>query len=186
MMIQLTNFRSLKVVDNTQTKSKEGPSYPEFLPVWDRSLHYEPYTPLENVQQPGLKADPAKPHLLPAGHKVTHLSPKFGSVIEGIQLSSLHEEGKNELALLTAQRGVLVFRDQDFAEHGPQFSVDYGKHFGPLHIHPASGHPQGFPELHIVYRGPEDRYISLTTILMKVTVVLLPPEQRVVLPPSHQ
>jgi sulfonate dioxygenase len=169
----------LKVVDNTEAKSKTSPSYPEFLPVWDRSLHYEPYTPLENVQQPGLKADPAKPHLLGASTKVTHLSPKFGSIIEGVQLSSLNEEGKNELALLTAQRGVLAFRDQDFAEHGPQFAVDYGKHFGPLHIHPASGHPQGFPELHIVYRGPEDKYPSHYMWLTKVIAVLLPPELKV-------
>jgi len=64
----------------------------------------------------------------------------------------------NELALLTAQRGVLVFRDQDFASLGPAGVIEYDKHFGPLHIHPASGQPQGFPELHAVYRGPEDEY----------------------------
>jgi Taurine catabolism dioxygenase TauD, TfdA family len=145
-------------VNGTEKKADGKPSYPEYLPVWDRSLHYEPYTPLENVQQPGLKADPAKPNLL-KGAAVKHLTPKFGSVIEGVQLSKLNEDGKNELALLTAQRGVLVFRDQDFANLGPAGAVEYGKHFGPLHIHPASGHPQGFPELHIVYRGPEDKYI---------------------------
>jgi len=145
----------LKVTESEKTDGK--PSWPEYLPVWDRSLHYEPYVPLENVQQPGLKADPAKPNLL-KGATPKHLTPKFGSVIEGVQLSKLNEDGKNELALLTAQRGVLVFRDQDSASLGPAGVVEYGKHFGPLHIHPARGHPPGFPELHAVYRGPEDEY----------------------------
>lgn len=133
-----------------------GPSYPAYLPVWDRSLHYEPYTPLENVFQAGASADKAKPNLLPSGVKVAHLSPKFGSEVDGVQLSRLTDAGKNELALFVAERGVVAFRNQDLADLGPQGVVDYGKYFGPLHIHPASGHPQGFPELHIVYRGPED------------------------------
>jgi sulfonate dioxygenase len=135
-------------------------SYPAFLPVWDRSLHHEPYVLLENVSQPGAKADPAKPHLLGPNTNINHLTPKFGSVVEGVQLSSLDETGKNELALLVAERGVVAFRDQDFVDQGPKAAVEYGKYFGELHIHPVTGHPQGFPELHIVYRGPEARYIS--------------------------
>lgn len=169
---QLSNLRSLSVSETPAKKAGKGPSYPAYLPVWDRSLHYEPYVPLENVFQPGALADKSKPHLLREGVTVKHLSPKFGSVVEGIQLSTLTEEGKNELALLTAERGVLAFRDQDLAELGPQGVVDYGKYFGPLHIHPASGHPQGFPELHIVYRGPEDRYFpDKSDILIIATVV---------------
>ena len=152
-----SNCRSLKVED---VATPQGPSYPAYLPVWDRSLHYEPYVPLEDVFQPGLLANPAKPALLHAGTTVRHLSPKFGSVVEGVQLSTLRDDGKNELALLVAERGVVVFRNQDFADLSPKAVVDYGNYFGPLHIHPASGHPAGFPELHIVYRGSEDRYIS--------------------------
>jgi hypothetical protein len=148
-------------VDDSKASTTDEPSYPAYLPVWDRSLHYEPYSPLENVYQHGAHADTAKPNLLHAGTKVNHLSPKFGSVVEGVQLSSLTDEGKNELALLVAERGVVAFRNQDLAELGPKGVVDYGKYFGPLHIHPASGHPDGFPELHIVYRGPEDRFARL-------------------------
>jgi len=151
----------LKVTEQVGKKGKNTPSYPEYLPTWDRSLNYEPYTELKDVFQPGLKADHAKPNLLRSAVKLHHLSPKFGTVIEGIQLSSLNEAGKDELALLTAERGVLVFRNQDFANLGPQGAVDYGKFFGPLHIHPASGHPKGFPELHVVYRGPENTHHSL-------------------------
>jgi len=138
------------------TEKEKKPSYLEYLPIWDRSLHYEPHTPLKKVLQPGSLANLAKPHLLGAGIKINHLSPKFGSIIEGDQLSSLADEGKNELALSTAQRDVLVFRDQHLAKLGPQEVIDYGKYVGPLHIHPATGHPKGFSELHVVHRGPEE------------------------------
>ena len=151
-----SNVRSLKVSEEIASKETDGPSYPEYLPVWDRSLNYEPYVELKDVVQPGLRADPAKPHLLGPDVKLSHLSPKFGSVIQGVQLSSLNDAGKDELALLTAERGVLVFRDQNFANLGPKGVVEYGKHFGPLHVHPVTGHAKDFPELHIVYRGPED------------------------------
>ena len=145
--------RALKISD----EKKGGPSYPAFLPTWDRSLHYDPYTLLENVPQPGLHADPKKPNLL--GHKgthITHLTPKFGSEVRGVQLSSLSDAGKNELALLVAERGVVVFREQDFVGLKPKGLVEYGKYFGELHVHPVTGHPAGYPELHIVYRDPEE------------------------------
>lgn len=34
--------------------------------------------------------------------------------MQGVQLSSLTKEGLDDLALLAAERGVLVFRGQDF------------------------------------------------------------------------
>jgi hypothetical protein len=36
----------------------------------------------------------------------------------GVQLSELTDAQKNELALLVAERGVVVFRDQDFKDVG--------------------------------------------------------------------
>jgi sulfonate dioxygenase len=144
----------LKISDD-----KKGPSYPVFLPTWDRSLHYDPYVLIENPPQRGLSADPKKPHLLPSGTKVTSLTPKFGTEVRGVQLSSLSDAGKNELSLLVAERGVVVFRDQDFVDLGPKALVEYGKYFGELHVHPVTGHPVGYPELHVVYRGPEQPYL---------------------------
>lgn len=143
--------------DYSSSKVKQGPvpSYPEYLGKWDPSLHYEPYVPLKNVFQPASLADPAKPNLLQPGSKIKRLTPKFGSEVEGVQLSSLTEEGKNELALLVIERGVVVFRDQNLADLGPQRLVDYARYFGPLHIFPCSEYPPGFPELHPFYRGPE-------------------------------
>lgn len=65
--------------------------------------------------------------------------------------------GKDELALLAAQRKVLAFKDQDFATLPIKEAVDYAGYFGRHHIHPTSGAPKGFPEVHIVHRGTDDR-----------------------------
>jgi Taurine catabolism dioxygenase TauD, TfdA family len=135
--------------------SKIVPSYPEYLGQWDPSLHHEPYTPLTEVFHAALLANPDKPNLLHPGSEIKRLTPKFGSVVEGVQLSSLTQEGKNELALLVAERGMVVFRDQDFANIGPEALVDYAKYYGPLHVFPSAEYPPGFPELHPFYRGSQ-------------------------------
>lgn len=72
-----------------------------------------------------------------------------------MQLSSLTDAQKDELALLAAERGVVIFRDQDFADIGPERQREFGRHFGPLHIHQHGGHVQDFPELLPVYRDFE-------------------------------
>ena len=59
------------------------------------------------------------------------------------------------MALFLAQRKVLLFNEQDFADKGPGFAVEFGKYFGRLHVHPSSGSPRGHQELHITYRRPE-------------------------------
>lgn len=128
--------------------------YADFLPTWDPK---QKYPPLEFVKydETGLRADPSFPNILPTEAIVKKITPKFGSEIDGVQLSALTDAGKDELALLVAQRGVLVFRNQDFATFGPKFAADYGRHFGRLHIHPTSGAPRSVPELHITYRRPD-------------------------------
>ncbi|WPK22893.1 hypothetical protein PUMCH_000114 [Australozyma saopauloensis] len=134
-------------------KNTKNALYPDFLPTWNPN---EKYPPLEffKHEDPGKKANPKLPNLLPKDglQVVKRITPKFGTEIVGVQLSQLDNQGKDELALLVAQRGVVVFREQDFAKYGPQFAVDYGRHFGRLHIHPTSGAPRNHPELHICYR----------------------------------
>ena len=141
--------------------SRDISHFPEFLPTWDPS---EKYPPLKffNYEDVGKKADPSFPNLFAKDieYKRKNITPKLGTEIHGIQLSQLDDQGKNELALYVAQRGVVVFRDQDFNQHGPGFAVDYGKYFGPLHIHPTSGAPRGHPQLHITYRRPDPTEFS--------------------------
>ena len=76
------------------------------------------YPPLEPFQhyEHGNDADPSFPDLIKEGVSKTDLTPATGSELRGVQLSSLNDRGRDQLALLAAQRKVLVFRDQDFAD----------------------------------------------------------------------
>ncbi|KAK6197579.1 alpha-ketoglutarate catabolism dioxygenase [Scheffersomyces amazonensis] len=137
-------------------KNRDNSHFPDFLPTWDPKQKYAPLTFYKH-EEPGLRADPSFPNLLPkdGDYEVKKVTPKLGSQITGVQLSQLDDKGKDELALLVAQRGVVIFREQDFASKGPAFAVEYGKHFGRLHIHPTSGAPRNHPELHITFRRPD-------------------------------
>ncbi|RLV83890.1 Alpha-ketoglutarate-dependent sulfonate dioxygenase [Meyerozyma sp. JA9] len=148
--------------------ARDQAKFPEFLPTWDTSEKYPPLKFFE-FHDPGARADPSFPNLFPkdGDYKAKKITPKMGTEIHGVQLSQLDDKAKDELALYVAQRGVVVFRDQDFAAKGPKFVTEYGRHFGRLHIHPTSGAPRGYPELHITYRRPDakefDRIFTETT-----------------------
>ena len=105
----------------------------------------------------GLDADKSFPELLGSSVKREDLTPSIGTVLSGIQLSSLSKAGKDQLALFAAQRKVLVFRDQDFASLPIEEALRYGEYFGRLHVHPTSGAPKDHPEVHVVHRGVDDR-----------------------------
>ncbi|KZW03175.1 TauD-domain-containing protein [Exidia glandulosa HHB12029] len=144
----------------TQTKRPTGPApeapegvaYPLYYPTFSHDEKFPP-TELFEHNDPGLRADKAKPNLL-KGAKTTDLSPYIGTEIEGVQLSQLTKEGLDELALYTAERKVLVFRDQDFKDLGVDKQVEFAQHFGPIQLHPTSGNVKNYPEFHIVYRDP--------------------------------
>jgi sulfonate dioxygenase len=104
----------------------------------------------------GLSADPTYPELLGDGVTISHLTPTTGSEVRGIQLSTLTDAGKSELARLVAERKVVAFRDQDFAKLPISDALKFGETFGRHHIHPASGAPAGHPEIHLVHRSAGD------------------------------
>ncbi|EON97604.1 putative alpha-ketoglutarate-dependent taurine dioxygenase protein [Phaeoacremonium minimum UCRPA7] len=141
-----------------RAKNEDGsPLYPDYMPFYD---------PLEKVEDlgyfdhfdPGHRADPTFPNLLANATKVVNLSPHVGSEIEGVQLSKLSSEGLDELALLAAQRGCLVFRNQDFCDIGFEAQKKIVRHFGPLHIHGWAPHPAAGSEEHmIIYDHKEVR-----------------------------
>lgn len=136
---------------------------PEYLPSWDPSQKFAPLK-FHKHEEPGARANKDLPNLFPenGSQNLKKITPKLGTIVSGIQLSDLTPEGKDELALFVAQRGVVVFRDQDWAQKGPQFVTEYTRHFGKLHIHPTSGAPKGFPELHITYRRPDPQEFERT------------------------
>jgi sulfonate dioxygenase len=111
--------------------------YDRYLPVYDETTKFPPTEPFEFVER-GIKADKNKPHLLkPHNSKleVTKLTPRVGTEIKGLQLSELTDVQKDELALLIAERGVVVFRGQDFKDIGIEKQKEFGSYFGRLHVH---------------------------------------------------
>ncbi|GME92968.1 unnamed protein product [[Candida] boidinii] len=146
------------VVDGVFTVSKQERSHsknPEWLPSWDPKQKYSKLLPFKHVDR-GLFGDVEYKNLFKfADDDLSYrpITPKFGTEVKsGLQLSNLDDKAKDDLALLVAKRGVVVFRNQDFKDKGPAFVKQWGEYFGPLHIHPTSGAPAGFPEFHVVYR----------------------------------
>jgi sulfonate dioxygenase len=150
--------------------------YDHYLPVYDETTKFPPTEPFEFVDR-GSKADKAKPHLLNTTDgkvEVTKLTPRVGTEIKGLQLSELTDVQKDELALLIAERGVVVFRGQDFKDIGVQKQKEFGSYFGRLHVHvcfipliftlsadnhqPVGAHVEGAIELHNIYLGPDNLY----------------------------
>lgn len=82
----------------------------------------------------------------------------MGTEITGLQLSLLSDTQKNELALLIAERGVVVFRDQDFKDIGPDKQKEFGSYFGRLHVHPTGAHVKDHIEFHSIYLGKDNLY----------------------------
>jgi sulfonate dioxygenase len=141
-----------------EEEGKDGFSaakYKHYLPHWGDEK-YPPLEPFEHHDH-GLDADPKFPDLLPAGTIINDLTPTIGTEVTGIQLSTLSDAGKDQLARFVAQRKVVAFRDQDFADLPIAQALDYGRYFGRLHIHPTSGSPEGYPEAHLVHRGAGDK-----------------------------
>ncbi|ODQ79694.1 hypothetical protein BABINDRAFT_161410 [Babjeviella inositovora NRRL Y-12698] len=153
--------KDAQVVTVNETEKRKS-SYPEYLPIWDRSITAQPaYTKIP-YHDKALDADPAMPNLLPKQKLdnkeilLSNLTPKFGTEVKGLQLADLvdNPRAKDELALLVAQRGVLLFRDQeDLLKLGPAKIKEFVSYFGALHQHPTSGGLAGHPEFHNTYRS---------------------------------
>ncbi|KAF2792536.1 TauD-domain-containing protein [Melanomma pulvis-pyrius CBS 109.77] len=134
---------------------KQPPAkYPKYLPTWDATKKYPPLELFDHYDH-GRDADPSFPNLLKDA-KVVNLTANIGAEVHGVQLSKLTDAGKDELALLVAQKKVVAFRDQDFADIPIEDALKIGGYFGRHHIHPTSGGPAGYPEVHLVHRGADD------------------------------
>ncbi|PWN28786.1 TauD-domain-containing protein [Jaminaea rosea] len=117
--------------------------YPHLKPCFPTDISTPEYQPIHNVVDRGSFADPAKRHLLSVVDKVDNLSVHIGTELSGFQVKDLTPAQKDDLALLVAERGVVVLRDQDL---GADELVNFGRYFGaserPLHQHPSSGVPR--------------------------------------------
>lgn len=114
-------------------------------------LRYPPLEPFEYVER-ALGANNTFPDLLTPGTKVKDVTAALGAEVSGVQLNQLNDRGKDQLALLAAKKKLLIFRDQGFASLPIGQAVDFCRYFGRLFLHPHSGAPQGYPEIHLVHR----------------------------------
>ncbi|KAJ3787668.1 TauD-domain-containing protein [Lentinula aff. detonsa] len=138
---------------------KEEYRYSHLLPVFSQD-HYPPLTPFEH-SDPGHRAlnHPNPRSFLDSAASIIELTPNLGTEVHGVNLRALDSDARDQLALEVARRGLVVFRDQqEFIDAGPDFYREWGSHFGRLHIHPTSGHPQGYPEVHLVYRDANSSF----------------------------
>lgn len=85
------------------------PLYPHYLPT--RPDGFQPTIDIELFEgdEPGRRAQASKSSILGSGADVINITPRIGTEIRGLQLSKLSKAGLDEVALLAAERGVLVF-----------------------------------------------------------------------------
>jgi alpha-ketoglutarate-dependent taurine dioxygenase len=76
--------------------------------------------------------------------KAIDWSQSCGSLIEGAQLANASDSEIDQMQQLLAQRGVLFFRDQDFA---PAAHLAFAKSFGDLVLNKFFMPVEGFPEI---------------------------------------
>jgi sulfonate dioxygenase len=134
---------------------KPAAKYANYLPTWNPEQKYPPLEAFEHVDV-GRNADSKFPELLHESTTVEDVTPTTGSIVDGVQLSQLTDKGKDQLALLVAQRKVVQFKNQDFADLPIEQALQFGGYFGRHHIHPTSGSPEAYPEIHLVHRGIDD------------------------------
>ncbi|KAK0719036.1 hypothetical protein B0T21DRAFT_386665 [Apiosordaria backusii] len=156
-----TESAPLKLTLAYKEEIHEEYKYSAYLPVYDTKTSFPPLKPFE-FNDRGLVANKEKPNLFSKENapelQVAKLTPVIGTEIRGLQLSQLNDRQKDELALLIAERGVVVFRGQDFKDIGVEKQKEFGRYFGPLHIHPVGAHVKDNLELHNIYLGPDNEY----------------------------
>ncbi|RJE26859.1 Alpha-ketoglutarate-dependent taurine dioxygenase [Aspergillus sclerotialis] len=142
------------------TKEFQGRTrYPQYLPTWDK-MWFDPLPPF-HYDDPALRVkDKSKPNLLTEGVKLSHIQPRMGTVVEGLQLSQLSDAAKDELALLVAERKVLAFPEQDLIDAGPERQEQFMRHFGKPNYQPVSGTVRDHPGFHIIHRDGNREEIS--------------------------
>ena len=130
--------------------TKDDYKYKDFLPYV--TLTCEPaLAPYEHVDV-ATRADPEKKAFLASIPNRKDMTPNIGTEVRGVQLSQLTDKQKDEMALYVAERGIVVFRDQDLVDQGIESLKEFGTYFGRLHTHQWGPHPEGHPDLDISFR----------------------------------
>ncbi|TIB75031.1 hypothetical protein E3Q23_02460 [Wallemia mellicola] len=134
---------------------------------------------LQDVTDRGFSADKSKKNLLSAATKVDNIEPSIGTELSGINIYELTDAQKDELALLAAERTVVILRDQPIDIHK---QLDAARYYGPLHKHATTSVPkqEGLEEVHVIYsdgaKRPDPAAFTKTELFHSdVTYELQPP-----------
>ncbi|KAE9401398.1 TauD-domain-containing protein [Gymnopus androsaceus JB14] len=145
------NLSYIVATAEERTRLEKGTPYPQYLPTWD-PVWFDPLPPFE-FSDPALRADPSKTTLLGSATKQSEITPGMGTILEGLDLSTLTDVGKDELALLVSERKIVVIPAQDkFLDQGPAAQQEFMNHFGKPNYQPVSGSIKGLPGFHIIHR----------------------------------
>jgi len=121
------------VGNETVLSLQASPEYrfSHLLPTFSQDEHYPPLELFDHVD-PGFRVlNCEDPNAFLANAIVSDLTPRFGSEIRGVNLAALSAEGRDQLALYVARRGVAVLRSQeDFINAPAERYLDWGRHFG--------------------------------------------------------
>ena len=103
---------------------------------------------------------------------IDKLTPIIGAEIGGVDLGHPSNRQLDEVHRALAENQVIFFRDQKLT---PQQHLDFGRQFGPLHIHPAAPHAPGHPELMIIHADKDSPRANGENWHSDVSCDLLPP-----------
>lgn len=78
---------------------------------------------------------------------VTPIAPSIGAEVSRVDLASFSEETLTEIRQAFLEHHFLTFPDQDVP---PEALINFGKHFGPLNVHPFLPHIDDHPEVMII------------------------------------
>lgn len=150
------NQETLPIKNALNLKAKHAKiEHPQLLGTFPPTTY--DLIPVLPYEDRALKADPSFKNLL-ADATVTHLEPKIGTEISGLQLHELTDVQKNELALLISHRGVVFFRDQRVSA---EQLLDLGRYYGPLHIQQNLAQTKEYPEMLVVENSVETSAVVL-------------------------
>jgi taurine dioxygenase len=90
--------------------------------------------------------------------EVRPVTPTIGAEIHGVKLSEpLGNQQFQEIHDALMQHQVILFRDQEMSldQH-----KDFGRRFGPLHIHPHAPGPEGHPEILRIHADENSKQVA--------------------------
>ncbi|KIW76736.1 hypothetical protein Z517_09180 [Fonsecaea pedrosoi CBS 271.37] len=125
----------------------QGYPYRPAAPLYLDDVYKIRSEPWDHIES-GVRADRSKKALFSAASKVTDFTAYVGTQVDGLQLKDLTPEQKDELGLLIAERGVVVFPNQDLS---PQEQLKLGEWYGKIEIHPQAPIVPGLPGVTVLW-----------------------------------